>query len=165
MMKALAYTREIISPEGEVISGNCQVEQIRRFAAENSTEVVAWFTDEEHENEILGRPGIGKLLAWEQPYDFVLGDKVWAFARSMAALEPFLQELDRRGVGFEIAKPAWDVLSQKCRRRSRSQPVLPRTVQLRNDAGEFRRYRVSRPAHLYFVNLVHHRNPSIFPGL
>jgi hypothetical protein len=165
MMKALAYTREIISPNGEVISCDCQVEQISRFAAENSTELVAWFTDEGHDDEILGRPGIGKLLVWEQPYDFVLCDKVWAFARSMVALELFLQELDRRGVGFEIAAPAWDVISQKCRRRSKSRPVLPRIVQLRNGAGELCRYRVSRPAHLYFVHLVQHRNPSISPRL
>jgi len=166
MARAIAYVNDIaLGRTGEVIKGSGQVEPIKRYAAGNGIEIVAWFEDETAGGDILKRPGIQALLACKKPYDLVLCDRVWALSRSMASLEPFFRELDRRGAGFESATPTWDCVSQQCRRRSKSQPILPRSAQLPDEIGEFVRYRVARPARLNFVNLVHRAPPSMSPRL
>ncbi len=158
-MRAIAYTREfIIAQTGEVVSPGSQMELIQRCAAEKGMEIVAWFTDGRCEEDLLKRPGIQALLGYDQPYEIVLCARTWALARSMAALEPLFKELDRRQVEVESAVPAWDLLSQQCRRRSKSLPVLPHYVR---SGG----YRVAKPVRLNFVHLVHPAHPSISPRL
>jgi len=161
IMKAVAYTSEIVAPNGGVIHPDMQMESIRRYAAENSIEIVAWFSDGTREENPLKRPGVQALLACTQPFDLVLCERVWAISRSMAVLEPFFKELDRRSAGFVSAASMWDCVSQQCRRRSKSLPVLPRVTELPGEAGGPGRYRVARPACLNFVHLVHHAPPSI----
>ncbi len=156
MVKAVAYTREIIIAQpGEFIDRAAQTGQVKQFAAENAMEIIAWFTDESEEDNLLKRPGIQALLNCDQSYEVVICERVWVLSRSMAALEPFFKELDRRGAGFESVTSMWDCVSQQCRRRSRSPPVLPRVIQLPDEAGGLGRYHVAKPIRLNFAHLVH----------
>jgi DNA invertase Pin-like site-specific DNA recombinase len=155
MATAVAYTSDIIdAPNGEVIHRDIQAERIKRFAAERAVKVVAWFEDDSSEPDLMRRPGVRALFSCDQRYDLVLCERVWALSRSMAALEPFFKELDRRGAAFETATAMWDAVSQQCRRRSKSLAVKPAIP-------EPSRYRVAKPARFNFVHLVHHTGPSI----
>ena len=162
MTRAVAYVKDIVlGREGEVLKRACQTELIKQFAAANEIEIDAWFEDAACSEDILKRPGIQALLAYPKPFDLVICERPRALARSVAALAPFLQELDRRGVGLESATPAWDCLSQQCRRRSRSLPILPRSAQLPHTIGGHARYRVAKPARLNFADLVNHAPSSM----
>ncbi len=160
MKRALAYTSDIIlGRTGDVISRSCQAELIKQYATDNCIEIVGWMEDEMYNEDVLMRPGIQALLAFDKPYDVVLCERVWALSRSMAVLEPFFKELDRRNVGFESATTMWDCVSQRCRRRF--SPILrevpsPPPVDARPERA---RVRVSRPGHLRFAHLLHHAHP------
>jgi hypothetical protein len=164
MKKAIGYTSDIIlGRTGEVISRKCQAELISQYAVENGIEIVAWMEDEMYNEDVLMRPGIQELLAFDQPYDMVLCERVWALSRSMAVLEPFFKELDRRKVGFESATTMWDCVSQRCRRRfsptlKELAPALPAPVVARS---EVHRIHVSRPNRLRFAHLLHHAHPRL----
>ena len=156
MKRAIAYVSDIIlGRTGEVIKRSCQVELIAQYAADNNTEIIGWFEDEMYNEDLLTRPGIRALLSCVKPYDLVICERVWALSRSMAALEPFFKELDRRGVKLESATTMWDCVSQQCRRRFRgqarvkSQPARPATA-----PKEAKRAHVARPAHLHFSHMV-----------
>ena len=156
MKKALAYVSDIIlGRTGEVIKRSGQVELIAQYASDNGIDIIGWFEDEMYVEDVLMRPGIRALLAYDKPYDVVLCERVWALSRAMASLEPFFQELDRRGVSFEAATTMWDCVSQKCRHRfspPRAQ-VQPKQVVEAREAGM--RAHVTRPAHLHFEYLAH----------
>jgi DNA invertase Pin-like site-specific DNA recombinase len=156
MKRAVAYTREIpLSESGEVISREVQEERISQFAVDHVIEIVAWYTDDSHEENALKRRGIQAFLACGQSCDLILCERAWVLARSMAGLEPVLKELDRRGMGLECAASMWDYVSQQCRRRSKSLPILPRVIQPSGKAREISQYHVVKPARLNFVNLIH----------
>jgi len=162
MARAIAYIRDIVlSRTGEVIARARQTELIKQFAADNGIEIAAWFEDETGSEDVLARPGIQALLAYPEKYNMVICDRVWTFSHSMAALEPFFKELDRRNVGFESATSAWDRVSQQCRRRFSSAPILPRANQLPEKNSDRVRYRVAKPVRLNFVYLVHPAPPSV----
>jgi len=154
MKKALAYVSDIIlGRTGEVIKRSGQVELIAQYASDNGIDIIGWFEDEMYIEDVLTRPGIRALLAYDKPYDVVLCERVWALSRSMACLEPFFQELDRRGVGFEAATTMWDCVSQKCRHRfspPRAQAQATRVVEAYE---EHVKCHVSRPEHLHFQYL------------
>ena len=160
--RAIAYTSDIIlGRTGEIIKRSCQVELIKQFAADSDIEIAAWFEDEMYNEDVIMRPGIQALLAYDQPCDLVLCERVWALSRSMAILEPFFKELDRRGVGFESATTMWDCVSQRCRRRF--SPVLrefPTAAPVFVREGSVR-IRVARPARLTFAHLLHHAHPRM----
>lgn len=160
--KAIAYASDIIlGCTGEIIKRSCQVELIRQYAADNDIEIVGWFEDEMYNEDVIMRPGIQALLAFDQPCDLILCERVWALSRSMAVLEPFFKELDRRGLGFESATTMWDCVSQRCRRRfspalREHWSALPEVT-----PGEGGRVHVERPAHLHFAHLLHHAHPRV----
>ena len=161
MKKAIAYTSDIIlGRTGEVIRRSCQAELIKQYAVDNGIEIVGWLEDEMYNEDVLMRPGIQALLAFDKPYDLVLCERVWALSRSMAVLEPFFKELDRRKVGFESATTMWDCVSQRCRRRFspmlRDAPVSAPAVTTR---VERKRVHVLRPGRLRFAHLLHHAHP------
>lgn len=155
MKKAIAYVSDIIlGRTGEVIKRSCQVELIAQYAAESEIDIIGWFEDEMYNEDVLTRPGIRALLAYNKPYDVVLCERVWALSRSMAVLEPFFKELDRRGLSFEAATTMWDCVSQKCRHRFSPSRVQPQTVRPVVAREEDVKPRVARPAHLHFEYLV-----------
>ena len=161
MLRAIAYTTEVIPARpGKGIPRSSQMESIRQFAAASEIEVIAWFEDEAAEKDILKRPGVQAILAYDQPCDILLCERVRAFAGSMAGLNPFLEELKKRGLRLEPAASMWDCVSQQLRRRSRAWPVLP-PFRIENEAATAGWYRVARPARLNFVNLVHRAPPSV----
>jgi hypothetical protein len=156
MRRAIAYTSEIlVSESGKVIPRADQEESIRRFAAGNAIDIISWFSDDTQESNVLKRPGIRALLSCGDPCDLILCERASAISRSMADLEPFLKELDRRDLRLECALIAWDCLSQQCRRRSKSLSVVPLAATVSGTAGTAGRYHVATPARLNFVQLVH----------
>ena len=161
MTRAIAYVRDFALGRTGELKRSRQVELIKQFAADHEVEIVAWFADEASSEDVLNRPGIHALLAYPGPYDRVICERVWALSRSMAALEPFWEELARRGVEFESATSTWDCVSQQCRRRSKSLPALPRALRMPEEIEGSRRFRVAKPVRLNFVNLVHPAPPSM----
>jgi hypothetical protein len=156
MKRAIAYVNDIIlGRTGEVIKRSCQVELIAQYATDNGIEIIGWFEDEMYNEDVISRPGIAALLSYGKPYDLVLCERVWAFSRSMAALDPFFKELDRRGVKLESATTMWDCVSQRCRRRftgaSHVTAPPPRPVVELSVATPAR---VARPARLHFAHLI-----------
>ena len=156
MTKAVAYSIAMLCTEsGDVIARGVQEERVKRFAADNGIEIVGWFEDETGEMDILKRPGIQAIFACGRQFDVVLCERAWVFSRSMADLEPFFQELDRRGLKLQSSTLLWDRVSQQCRRRSESLPVLPKLRVAHHTSARSRRYHVAKPARLNFVQLVH----------
>jgi hypothetical protein len=126
---AIAYTNDIIlGRTGEVISRAYQKELIRQFAEENDIEVVAWFEDEVYDEEILTRPGIQKMLAYEKPYDTFLVERVWALSRKMTTLTGFLKVLIQKKVKLTTATYLWDCTSQMVRRHFAAGTTVPGKV-------------------------------------
>ncbi len=155
--KAIAYTSDIIlGRTGEIISRSYQADLIRKYGVENGIDILAWFEDEAYNEDVLTRPGVQALLAFGQPYDIVLCERVWALSRSTAVLEPFFEELDHRRVKFEAATTMWDCVSQKCRRRFSPlrTPVARPAVAVASSRDH--RAHVRRPAHVHFASLVGH---------
>ena len=114
--KAIAYVSDIVlGQSGEVISRQAQRESLRRHAAENGIEIVAYYEDEVYSEDVLSRPGIQKLLACEECYDDVLVDRVWSLSRQWSTLVVFLKEIQRRGKRVESAACLWDCVSQQAR--------------------------------------------------
>ena len=154
MRKALAYVSDIIlGRTGEVIKRSCQVELIAQYASDSGIDIIGWFEDEMYIEDVLIRPGVKALLAYDKSYDVVLCERVWALSRSMAALEPFFKELDRRGVGFEAATTMWDCVSQKCRHRFSPPRAQTQATQLVEVHEENVKSHIPRPAHLHFEYL------------
>ena len=155
MKKAIAYVSDIIlGRTGEVIKRSCQVELIAQYASDNEIDIIGWFEDEMYNEDVLRRPGIQALLSYDKPYDVVLCERVWALSRSMAVLEPFFKELDRRGVSFEAATTMWDCVSQKCRHRFAPSGAAPKTSLPQVARDKDVKPHVARPEHLHFEYLV-----------
>jgi hypothetical protein len=156
MATAIAYVRDSAPDRPcEVVARACQIERIQRYATDHNVEIAAWFEDEACNEDLLKRPGIEALLAYDKPYDRVLCERIRVLSRSAKCLEPFFRELDRRGAGFEPVTSMWDCVSQKSRRRFQSLPTLPRAAFADEVEGLFR-HRVAKPVRLNFVHLVHH---------
>jgi DNA invertase Pin-like site-specific DNA recombinase len=145
----------VLGPAGEALGRSGQTRLIKQFAADAAIEIMAWFEDGPCSEEVLKRPGIQSLLAYSEPYDLLLCERVWVLSSSLAALKPFFKELDARGVGFESAASTWDCTSQQCRRRFKSLPVLPRAAPVPGEIGRLVRCRIAKPARLNFAHLVH----------
>ena len=155
MKKAIAYVSDIIlGRTGEVIRRSCQVELIAQYASDNDIDIVRWFEDEMYNEDVLGRPGIQALLSYNNPYDFILCERVWAFSRSMAMLEPFFQELDRRGATLVAATTMWDCVSQKCRHRFHSHGKAAEPPKAIVVFEQPLKVRVARPSHMHFEHVV-----------
>jgi hypothetical protein len=165
MTRAIAYVCDLtLGHSGETLNRSRQIEIISRFASEHQIEIVAWFEDEACTDQVLLRPGIQALLACDKPYALVICERVWVLSRSMHALEPFLTELDRRGVGFDCATSMWDLASQQCRRRSKNLPLIPAVLQRPAKVEPVSRVRVAKPVRLNFEHLVHPAPPSMNQG-
>ncbi|MBI4917522.1 MAG: recombinase family protein [Acidobacteria bacterium] len=114
--KAIGYVSDIVlGQSGEVISRQAQKDRLRRHAAENGIELLEIFEDEIYDEDVVTRPGIQRLLAYESEYDFVLVERVWSLSRNWQSLVVFLKELKRRGRKVESAACLWDCVSQQAR--------------------------------------------------
>lgn len=160
MTRAVAYCVQLLHAEFYEIPREAQEKRIRQVASDNRIEIVGWFADDTSESSVINRPGIQALLACGQQTDMVLCERVWAFSRSMTHLKPFFQELDRRGLRLQCATPLWDAVSQQCRRRFESLPVLPRVNCVPDTSVRSLRYHVRKPVRLNFVQLVHQQQST-----
>jgi len=114
--KAIGYVSDIVlGQSGDVIGREEQRERLRRHARENGIELLEIFEDEFFVEEILTRPGVQRLLAYEGDYDVVLVERVWSLSRSWQDLVVFLKEIQRRGRKVESAACLWDCVSQQAR--------------------------------------------------
>jgi hypothetical protein len=154
--QVIAYVSDIVlGSTGEVIRRETQKEAIRRHAEENGYEVVACFEDDVYAEDVITRPGIQRLLAFDEPYDCLLVERVWCFSRSWSPLEPFFKEIQRRGHKIESAVCLWDCVSQRARhyfregRRTPAAALQPAPVA----CAAPQRARVSEPPRLHFVPL------------
>ncbi len=162
MTRAVAYSRNLLCAEsGDAIPRGIQDERMKQFAADHGIEIVGWFADDTSGMSILKRPGIQALLACDRTFDVVLCERAWALSRSMTDLEPFFQELDRRGLKLRCSTLLWDRVSQQCRRRSESLPVLPRVPSVPGTSVRSHRYHVARPVRMNFAGLVHQKQSQV----
>lgn len=158
---AIAYVADVIlGTTGEVIGREAQKEEIRRHAAENGIEIVAWFEDEAYNEDVLTRDGVRALLACDERCDTLLVERVWSLSRDWLVLEAFLRELALRGTKLECVSTLWDCTSQRARHfySDRRKPKAARApvpqvvpaavaVHLRKPERFFFSSLVHRPAH------------------
>jgi hypothetical protein len=150
--KAIAYTSDIILGQtGEVISRAYQKELIRQFAEENGIEVMAWFEDEVYDEDILTRPGIQKMLAYEKPYEIFLVERVWALSRKMTTLAGFLKVLAQKKTILYTATYLWDCTSQMVRRQFAAGPAPAKVGESVLVTEEPRKVAVRRPEKFHFI--------------
>lgn len=151
--KAIAYTNDIIlGRTGEVINRAYQKELIRQFAEDNDIEVVAWFEDEVYDEDILTRPGIQKMLAYEKPYDIFLVERVWALNRKMTTLAGFLKVLAQKKVTLNTATYLWDCTSQMVRRQFAAKTTVPaKVIEPVMVTEEPRKAAVRKPEKFHFI--------------
>jgi len=154
--KAIAYVSDIIlGRTGEIIGRPEQRRRIMDHAKENGIEILAWFEDEMYSEDIMARPGVQALLEHGREHDLLLCERVWAFSRSMKALDPFFQRLEAKKVRFEAATTMWDCCSQMVRRRfnpSLRSAAAPARALVRRDEAAI--VHVARPRRLNFADLV-----------
>jgi DNA invertase Pin-like site-specific DNA recombinase len=158
--KALAYVSDIIlGRTGEIISRDEQKKAITQYAADNGIEIVAWFEDEQFNEDVLTRPGIQKLLGCDQRCDCLLVERVWALSRNTKTLQGLFAELNSRQMKLEAATTLWDCVSQMSRHyfakgRGLKPVVLPEE---RVERVEGAPAQVRKPAHMHFLTLARKR--------
>jgi DNA invertase Pin-like site-specific DNA recombinase len=147
MKSAVAYINAVEPSRGS------QTESIKRYAAENEIEIVAWFEDEGREQDPLKRPGIQALLAYDGACELVLCERVWLISRSTDAVESFFKEVESRGWSFHSVTVLWDKESQHYRRKF--DPALSTLPHVHRSARRriASEVRVARPARLNFRHL------------
>ncbi len=152
--RAVAYTSDVIlGRTGEVIARAAQREAITCYAAENGIEISGWFEDEAYQADVLGRPGIDRLLACVRPGDTVLVERVWSLSRRWPLLEPFLLELQRRGARLESARLLWDCISQRARHFGTERK--PAHAWAEEAVPKAAASAIGKPDHLFFADLRH----------
>lgn len=150
MKTAIAYTSDIIlGRTGEVISRDNQKELIKKYAAANGIDIVAWYEDEMYNEDILARPGVQSLLA-HSGCNTVLVERVWSFSRMNTALDKLYEALDSKGMKIECSTYLWDCISQMSRRHFDKTIPSPRQAVMvtREQAGPVK---VAKPKKLNFV--------------
>ncbi|HUT55801.1 MAG TPA: recombinase family protein [bacterium] len=116
--KAVGYVCDIPIPgTDEVISKEDQRLRMLKFAQKEGLDLACIYEDEKFTEDFIGRPGFAKLLACKEEFDTILVERVWSLSRKKKALDPFLKELDRKGVQLMASSYLWDCLSQQLRHR------------------------------------------------
>ncbi|EKD52357.1 MAG: hypothetical protein ACD_62C00045G0002 [uncultured bacterium] len=158
--KAITYVSDIIlGRTGSIIDRKYQRNMIREYAQNNNIEIVAWFEDEIYSEDLIMRPGIQQLLGYEEKYDLLLVERVWALSRQLPQLEPFFKEMDRKSVSLKCSTTMWDCVSQQCRRRFDSSLFKPDVSQIKKEfecvqEKETESVTIKKPSQLFFLNLI-----------
>lgn len=156
--KAIAYASDIIlGRTGEVIGRIAQKEVIRQYAQENDIEIVAWFEDEQYDEDVARRKGVCEMLAYQGEYDCVLIERVWCFSRSWKQVKTLIDSLSARQVKLEATSWLWDCVSVLARHHTRK-PIsnsgaeaLP--AQELAPEARLKEVRISRPIRLNFFDV------------
>jgi DNA invertase Pin-like site-specific DNA recombinase len=116
--KAVGYVCEIPIPgTDQVVSKEDQKLRIMKYAQKENLTLVCIYEDDKATESLNGRPGIEKIRTHEEPFDLLLVERVWSLSRKRKDLEPFLRELDRKGVEVVASSYLWDCVSQQIRHR------------------------------------------------
>lgn len=114
--KAIAYTSDIIiGRTGGVVSRREQRAAIEQHAKDSGIEIVAWFEDDVYVPELMNRPGVKAMLAFDGAYDSVLVERVHSLSGKWPELRRFLDVLERKAVKLEATSLRWDCVSQMAR--------------------------------------------------
>lgn len=115
-MKAIGYVSGLyVDYEGKIIDCEEQKKRIKAFAEDCGVELVTIYEDMDENKEILDRPGVRQMLAADTDATMVLTERVWCLGRTRAALTPFMNMLDSRGLRLEAVTTCFDVTSQFAR--------------------------------------------------
>lgn len=154
--KAIAYVSDIVlGRTGEIIGRAEQKRAIEDHARENGIEILAWFEDEVWAEDVVTRPGIQKLLGFDQPYELILVERVWALSRNTGVLQGFFAELSSRKVKLEAATTLWDCVSQMTRHffaKGRGLKPVASPAVVSETVAE--RPHIARPRQLQFLPLL-----------
>ena len=140
--KAVGYVCEVRIPGTDLtISKEDQRARILKHVQKENIDLVCIYEDDDPEVEVLDRPGIREVIDREEPFDFLLVERVWAISRKRQALEPLLRILDRRGVEVQASSYLWDCVSQQVRHRYAGN-LAERARKLTRERAEAKRLRV-----------------------
>jgi DNA invertase Pin-like site-specific DNA recombinase len=116
--KAVGYVCDIPIPgTNQVIGKEDQRLRIMKYAEKENLNLVGIFEDEAGAEHFTERPGVKKLRAFQEPFDLLVVERVWSLSRKRKDLEPFLKEMDRKGVELVASSYLWDCISQQIRHR------------------------------------------------
>jgi len=154
--KAVAYVSDIVlGRTGEIISRAEQRKAILDHARENGIEILAWFEDEVWSEDVVTRPGIQKLLGYDQPFDVILVERVWALSRNTGVLQGFFAELSSRRLKIEAATTLWDCVSQMTRHYfAKGRSMKPVALPAATAEVVSSRPQIARPKQLQFLPLL-----------
>ncbi|HOX28299.1 MAG TPA: recombinase family protein [bacterium] len=115
-MKAVGYVSGVyVDYEGNIVDNETQKKRIKEYAAQNGVELLTVFEDMDECADVMSRPGVKEMLSEESEADMVLVDRVWCLGRTRAAISPFMQALDSKGMKLEAGTDCFDVTSQFAR--------------------------------------------------
>jgi hypothetical protein len=135
MKTAVAYiTDTLLSPDKGAIGKDSQKEAIRKFAATNGIEIVAWHEDDMTTDEVLDRPGVLEMLSKKHGADLVIVERVWSLSRNWSVLSRLYAEMDKRGMKLAAATTLWDGVSQMTRHHFEPELSTPVAMQRRKAA-------------------------------
>jgi hypothetical protein len=118
--KAIAYTSDIIlGNTGLVIERALEKKRIEEYAKENNITIVAWFEEEAYEESPLARPKLKEALAYKEPYDVVLIERVWAISRKWTEVLGVIKAWEAKNARLECATTMWDCVSMMARNHYR----------------------------------------------
>jgi DNA invertase Pin-like site-specific DNA recombinase len=116
--KAIGYVCDIpIQGTDMVITKEDQRMRLIKFAKKENLELVEICEDDCFTEEFMDRPGVRRMLNCGERYDCLLVERVWCLSRKRKNLDPFLAQLDQRGVEVVASSYLWDCVSQMVRHR------------------------------------------------
>jgi hypothetical protein len=118
---AIAYASDIIlGNTGEVIDRAFQKARVEEYAKENNIKILAWFEDEAFSEYLFSRPKIKEMIAFKEPYDYVLVERVWTLSRKWKEVKALLKVLESKQVRVQATTTLWDCVSQMARHHYRN---------------------------------------------
>jgi hypothetical protein len=118
--KAIAYTTNIVlGNTGMVIEPALQKERIEEYAKENGITIVAWFEEEGYGETPMARPKLREALAYNEPYELVLMERVWAISRKWKEVRGVIELFEAKKASVECATRLWDCVSMMARHYNR----------------------------------------------
>jgi hypothetical protein len=130
--RAIAYTADIIlGNTGMVIDRASEKKRIEEYAKENNITIVAWFEEVAYEENPLARPMLKEALAYNEPYEMVLVERVWTISRKWSELRSVIEAWRAKKVRLECATTMWDCVSMMARnhyRPAERRMALPRCL-------------------------------------
>jgi DNA invertase Pin-like site-specific DNA recombinase len=116
--KAVGYVCDIPIPgTDQVIGKEDQRLRIMKYAQKENLQLVCIYEDDKFTENFNERPGVKKVREHAEPFDLLVVERVWSLSRKRKDLEPFMRELDKKGVEMVASSYLWDCISQQVRHR------------------------------------------------